>query len=128
MHASVAHIMADPALNSVYRLQQSSDLLPTLDGRALDDKDVLLEALGWALELPDYYGANWDALEECLMDMSWQSGPVLLQIEHADRLPQDLMLTLMDIFSDAADFWRGENRVCSLFLVGIDASDLAMAH
>ncbi len=128
MHVSVAHILADPALNGVYRLQQPSDQLPTLDGRALDDKEALLEALGWALELPDYYGGNWDALEECLRDMSWQPGPVVLQIEHANHLPQDLLLTLVDIFSDAADSWREEKRICSLFLVGISEPELPTAH
>ncbi len=34
----------------------------------LDRKADLLEFLRGALRLPDYFGANWDALEECLND------------------------------------------------------------
>ena len=37
----------------------------------LDDKAALLSWYSGALDLPAYYGSNWDALEECLRDLSW---------------------------------------------------------
>ncbi len=123
MSTPVARILENPALNGVYRLEVPSDLLPTLDGRVLADKDALLAALGWALEFPDYYGANWDALEECLHDMSWREGAIALHIDHADALVPELLCTLMDIFMDAADAWRDEGRACSLFLAGLKDAD-----
>lgn len=127
MNLSVTQILEDARLNGIYRLEGSSDLLPTLDGRGLDGKAGLLSALGWALEFPDYYGSNWDALEECLTDMSWRPGAIALHIDHADELAPDLLHTLMDIFTDAADFWREEGRPCSLYLSGLKDFDLPLA-
>ncbi len=127
MSLSIARILEDPRLNGVYRLDQPSDRLPVLDGRVLADQEGLLAALGWALEFPDYYGVNWDALEECLTDMSWRPGPIALHIEHADALAPELRHTLMDIFADAADAWHEEGRPCSLFLSGLKDTDLPTA-
>lgn len=119
MSLAVAHILEDPGLNGVYRLEGPSESLPALDGRHLSDKASLLAALGRALAFPDYYGANWDAFEECLHDMSWRDGPIALYIHHADALDPDLLRSLMDIYADAADAWRVEGRACSLFLGGL---------
>lgn len=127
MSLSVAHILADPTLNGLYRLDTPSELLPTLDGRILDDKAALLAALGWALEFPDYYGATWDGLEECLNDMSWREGAIALHIEHADALGQELLHTLMDIFADAANAWGESGRACSLFLSGLKGVELPLS-
>jgi len=127
MNLSVIRILDDPQLNGVYRLDSPSDRLPALDGRVLADKEALLAALGWALEFPAYYGANWDALEECLMDMSWRPGPIALHLEHADALDPELLHMLMDIFTDAADTWRDEGRACSLFLSGQKDPELPLA-
>jgi RNAse (barnase) inhibitor barstar len=128
MSLSVDHILRDPQLNAVYRLDKPSNRLPRLDGRVLADKDALLAALGWALEFPDYYGLNWDALEECLTDMSWRAGPIALHIEHADALASELLHRVMEIFADAAETWREAGRPCSLFLTGLDSPELPRAR
>ncbi len=120
---SIAHILQDPACNGIYRLQAASEQVPSLDGSSLGGKEDLLLALGWALGFPDYYAPNWDALEECLLDMSWQTGPIALHLVHADTLASDLLRTLMDIFLEAGRSWAGQGRCCSLFLSGLQASD-----
>ena len=116
MTAQPEDIVVDPALNGVHRLKCDCGALATLDGRSLTTRDSLLRALGRSLAFPDYYGANWDALEECLQDLSWHAGPVTICIEHAESVPGELLETLELIFLGAADHWRKAGRVCSLFL------------
>jgi RNAse (barnase) inhibitor barstar len=46
-------------------------------------KQALLATLATKLSFPDYFGENWDALEECIADLSWLPiGPVI--VRHAD--------------------------------------------
>jgi len=46
-------------------------------------KQALIATLARQLGFPDYFGENWDALDECIGDLSWLPiGPVVLQ--HAD--------------------------------------------
>lgn len=49
-----------------------------VDGWTGPTKRELLVALGEALELPGYYGANFDALEECLRSVAKDTPTVLL--------------------------------------------------
>lgn len=121
-------ILADPALNGVYRLAARAELVPVLDGDGLRGKSELLDALGRALDLPDYYGGNWDALEECLLDLSWRQGPLWLLIRRAGALPEGTRATLCDIFADAARHWAPRGRVCSLFLSGLENGCLPEAN
>jgi hypothetical protein len=37
----------------------------------IDTKEQLLDAIAAAMEFPDYFGRNWDALNDCLGDMMW---------------------------------------------------------
>jgi hypothetical protein len=37
----------------------------------LEDKVTLLRWYAKALSMPDYFGENWDAFDECLRDLSW---------------------------------------------------------
>jgi RNAse (barnase) inhibitor barstar len=40
-------------------------------GVAIKNADDLLDTLAQAMQFPEYFGRNWDALDECLRDMSW---------------------------------------------------------
>ena len=43
-------------------------------------KEALLDELYRRLRFPDYFGDNWDALEECIRDLSWlPAGPVVIR-------------------------------------------------
>jgi RNAse (barnase) inhibitor barstar len=124
---TVAKVLAHPELNGVYRLSQAVEgLAPVLDGRSLRDKHDLLLAIGRVLDFPDYYGANWDALDECLQDMNWRGGGINILIEHANAIPVAVMTMLADVFLSASSYWADAGRGCSLFLADIERSDIPL--
>jgi len=45
-------------------------------------KEKLLSVLAAKLRFPSYFGHNWDALEECLRDLSWLGEPQRVVIVH----------------------------------------------
>jgi hypothetical protein len=59
----------------------------SVQATALLTHDALLTALGEAFAFPGYYGHNYNALDECLRDLSWlpASGHVL-RVEQAAAL------------------------------------------
>lgn len=79
-----------------------------IDLAGCQDKDDLLQRMAVSLQLPESFGHNWDALADCLRDLSWLAawGYVLL-FEHTDDLRQraetdyDILLGVLD---DAATF------------------------
>jgi len=73
----------------------------------IDSKATLFRALVPVLALPAYFGANWDALEECLRDLSW-IGPKTVALVHEDLpdLPKKELLTYLSILSDAVKDWK----------------------
>lgn len=75
------------------------------------DKDALMERIARALEFPSWFGGNWDALEDCLTDLSWSKadGHVLL-LEGAAELPADERGILVDILAAAAAWWIDRKR------------------
>ena len=42
-----------------------------IDASAIESKQDLMADLSDALVLPDYFGGNWDALDEVLRDLGW---------------------------------------------------------
>jgi len=110
-------------MNGVFRVTTlPTEPMPTLDGRHLGDKASLLAALGQVLNFPDYYGHNWDALDECLADLSWHQGPLRLLITHVNRIPAELQGSLIEIFSAAAQQWAKEGRAFALYLADTAAT------
>ena len=85
-----------------------------IDLSGISDKVALMERLQGALQFPAWFGRNWDALEDCLTDMSWHDdvGFVLLFDGAGDlrRHQKSLFDALLDVLRSAADYWRGEER------------------
>jgi hypothetical protein len=45
-----------------------------LRGAKMRSTQSLFDEVAAALQFPDYFGENWDALDECLNDLSWLPG------------------------------------------------------
>lgn len=69
----------------------------------------LLTECARALDFPDYFGHNWDALEECLTDLEWlpAKGYILLITDAGCVLPDDEeeYETFLEILRDAGETW-----------------------
>lgn len=73
-------------------------------------KAEFMERTAAGLELPDWFGRNWDALADCLTDLSWWRDPrgylVMTagwrDFEQADPAAAD---TAADIFTAAVGYW-----------------------
>lgn len=87
------------------------------------DKDAVLQAFARDLRLPEHFGANWDALADCLMDMeAVYNGPgVVMTVTGIDTLarqsPEDYDM-LMGVLRDAATYWREEGMRFYVLLAG----------
>ncbi len=73
-----------------------------LDGRLRRKRD-LLRALASELKFPGYFGENWDALEECLADLSWLGEPpgVVLVHKYLPLADQQQRKVYLDILRQA---------------------------
>jgi hypothetical protein len=84
--------------------------LASIDGGRVESKQDLMAAISTALEFPDYFGGNWDALDECLRELgSWrQADGHVLAVEHGDGLwkrDPELAGMLVRTWIDAATAW-----------------------
>jgi len=121
--------LSDASRSGVYRASGSDEILDATRGSGLEiarislagaaGKEALMERVARELEFPRWFGGNWDALEDCLTDLSWSkaSGHVLL-IEGADGLAADDAGVFADILGSAAAWWAERGRPFFAVFVG----------
>jgi hypothetical protein len=113
--------LSDASKSGVYRASRSDEILDATSGSPLQvsairvaggaGKEALLAEIARVLAFPQWFGGNWDALEDSLTDLSWSraAGHVLL-IEGAGALPDDERGIFIDILSSAAASWSERKR------------------
>ena len=79
-----------------------------LHGRA--GKAAILEAIAAALAFPSWFGGNWDALEDCLTDLSWLEADGHVIAFAGLGAPGDDVGILADVLSSAASFWAERGK------------------
>jgi hypothetical protein len=95
-----------------------------IDLHRVRDRSELLEAFGQALHFPAGFGANWDALADCLQDLSWIEGGILLRLQGYQAWREAAAgdaAVLEDILAESAEFWRRHSR---LFVVAAEGGQL----
>lgn len=84
------------------------------------DRQALLGKLGQDLGFPDWYGANLDAVADCLDDLSWAPAPghlfLLHDCDHANAVHSDDFVALLQIAADASARWQEENVPLWIFV------------
>ena len=127
--------LQDASRSGTYRVSQGDEILDALRGAGFDlvridlasisDKEQLLEYLASVLAFPRWFGHNWDALEDCLTDLSWRAADRhVLLIEGFQNLrarrPDDFGVFL-DVLASSAQYWSERGR--PFFAVFLDGGN-----
>lgn len=82
----------------------------------------LFQALYQLLWLPGYFGFNWDALDECLTDLSWMPYKrVVLEHTGLPKIPEADLKIYLEILRDSVLDWKQGDEHC--FEVVFNAKD-----
>ena len=95
------HFVAEPAL---FRSEDGHiGRIPA----GVSGKEQLMRVLEETLRFPDYFGRNWDALSDCLRDLSWlPSGRVNLVHDALPDLSSNGLRTYVDVLATAVGDWQ----------------------
>lgn len=82
------------------------------DGSAIRTDSDLFRILKQAMRFPDYFGHNWDALDECLSGMEWTAAPgYVLVMSGADQMWRNvprIAASFVESWLFAAERWGQE--------------------
>lgn len=72
------------------------------------DRQELLSILAKELNFPDYFGRNWDALDEVLRDFSWVKCKRIVIVHHniPFQLGEGDLRTYLDILMSCVEDWK----------------------
>lgn len=127
---ALADVVGHAERNGIYRLEGDAPLAIRIAGRDLTGKPAMLAALAAAFAFPEWFGHNWDALADCLTDLAWLDGPVVLLVENAgvpEAAAPEAWDVLLDILADAARHWQAEGRPFAVLLEGGNAAYPALS-
>ena len=82
----------------------------SLNGMEIKSKEDLLRRLSEEMKFPSYFGSNWDALEECLNDLSWlPARGYVIQFANADNFINNSLSDFRiftQVIDSASDRWK----------------------
>ncbi|MBK7762989.1 MAG: barstar family protein [Bacteroidetes bacterium] len=107
-------------MSKIYQLQHqgfiseaSDTYVAILDGRKMKTMAEFYAVLSEALQFPDYFGANLDALDELLFEIDWlPSQFVLLIIHHHQNLLENEVAMKDEIWQLLNDIDNPYFEVC----------------
>ena len=84
-----------------------------LDGKKITSKQAFLKQAAEAMEIPTYFGNNWDAFDECITDLTWcPAQRYVILYDYADIFaqaePTQYQIAL-DILNSAKKYWEANN-------------------
>jgi hypothetical protein len=95
-----------------------------LNGEAAGTRIGFFTEIARVWRFPDYFGHNWDAVYDCLTDMSWSPAQgFVLVIDGFDHLATNQPEQWAIGLRDACAFWKSLTRPMYVLLVG--PNDLA---
>jgi RNAse (barnase) inhibitor barstar len=97
----------------------------TVDLGGVRTKEALLATLAERLEFPEWFGANWDALNDVLAERAWeQSRGVVLTLERCGELAHadpETFETALEVLDSVAEGCYDEDIPFWVLVDGVDA-------
>ena len=117
--------LADTSKSGVFRAPTDQAVRDAMTGADFDlvpiqlgkGKDAILASVASALGFPEWFGGNWDALEDSLTDLSWREDKPRVLLFFDASAGDDLGI-LIDVLSSAAEYWKERER--AFFAVFVD--------
>lgn len=117
MTGKLVQRLQDPSRSGVYRAPGDAEVVDALRGgtpalhrislAGAKTKKAVLSRIADAMKFPAWFGANWDALEDGLKDLSWSDADGHVLLFSAPPPPAEAEV-LLEVLSAAAAFWKGE--------------------
>lgn len=115
--------LEDASRSGVYRLAREDEITTAVPQRRISvarigygEKSLLMKNIAAALRFPAWFGANWDALEDCLSDLSWlQAAGHVLVFDNAKA--GDEFGVLVDVLGSVAEYWRARGTPFFAFFI-----------
>ena len=93
-----------------------------LEGEKIEKKEQFLNHAAVAMKFPSHFGGNWDAFYDCLTDMDWvEADGYVIYFDHTDAFAshhESQLETVIELFEDAVEFWKGEGQAMLVLLSG----------
>ncbi len=91
-------------LNSLNEYNAEDALVARIEN--IHNKAQLLKELSAGLKFPDYFGENWDALDECLNDFHWvENSEIVIIHSSVPNISSGELKTYLEILSSAVKNW-----------------------
>ena len=114
----LCYLLKDAKGAGVYRLNCSLDALHDsvqragfslfeVDIAAAHGRGEVLAEMARAIQAPDWFGHNWDALADALGDLSWNEAPGYVLLLRGEHPGEDI---LDDILNATVDFLRMQGK------------------
>ena len=114
--AKLLERLQDPVRSGAYRVMRPDEVLDAVKGTEMvvakvrfAAKDELLKSIAQALDFPAWFGHNWDALEDCLSDLSWRAAPGYILLVEKPRRDDDFGV-LLDVLLSSAESWAARRK------------------
>jgi RNAse (barnase) inhibitor barstar len=93
-----------------------------LDLAKVRSKGGLLDEFAKTLKFPEHFGRNWDALNDCLSDLSWLDGKgwvlILLHANSFAETNEEAFHTVLDVLEGVVEYWREQKKPFWVFVQG----------
>lgn len=136
---AIAKQLADAQQCGVYQLKRKVEdiehaarkaglALFRIDAGNIRDKKGFVDEIAKTMHFPDYFGRNWDALNDCLTDLDWlpaKHGYVVVfeNMEHFGANSQRGFSQTTEVLRSVSEYWKSQGRPFWAFITSSSGWD-----